>query len=123
MRPPAPSTVSGTSWFIVCLSWVVSSLPPLTLRTSGQLSHCSNPVLGPVLCPGDLEMAPPALGKHGRDQTWDACANGRMHRGGLRAHGETLTSWGQAAEDEKTLTSQAAAGGLVGGEAGRGGVV
>lgn len=69
-------------------------------------------------------MAPPALGKHGRDQTWDACANGRMHGGGgLTAHGETLSSWGQATEDEKTLISQAAAGGVVGGEAGGGGVV
>lgn len=43
--------------------------------------------------------------------------------GGLRAHGETLASWAQAAEGEKTLTSQAAAGEVVGGEAGRGGVV
>lgn len=108
MQPPGPSALSDTCPSLGHLLVNPLCEPGGFLIATPDPQHIwsaqsrSDPVVGPVLCPGDPEMTPPVLRKlaacvGGKAQrlTWDARANGKMSRGPQSSQEETLISCGE----------------------------
>lgn len=105
MQPPDPSALSDTCPSLGHLLVHPLCEPGGFLNATPDPQHiwlaqsCCDPVLDPVLCPGDPEMTPSVfrklaaqMGGEAQRLTWDAHANGKMSRGPQSSQEETLIS-------------------------------